>query len=96
MLKTAWNEAKFSVKRGEAELATIFVKGSACRELESWIEVGSNSGAPTLSPALRWAADVCKARRVRVAVETQTELHTLALGGTHARCLLRDLVERVA
>jgi uncharacterized protein YlaI len=49
-----------------------------------------------LSPAPRWAAYLCKACRAEVAVETLTELHTGAFAGTYARCLLRDLIERMA
>jgi hypothetical protein len=96
MQKAAWSEATFTVKRNGTEPAIATVKVGVCRALERRIEVGPRDSAPLMDPALRWAADVCKERRARVVVETQTELHTGAFAGTYARFLLRDLMERVA
>jgi hypothetical protein len=95
MQKTVWSEATFTVKRTGTEPAIANVRVGVCRASESRIEVGPTDSAPLMDPALRWAADLCKARRARVVVETQTKLHTGAFAGTYARLLLRNLTEQV-
>lgn len=96
MRKIAWSEATFTVKQNGTEPAIATVKVGVCRALESRIQVGPRDSAPLMDLALRWAADVCKARRAGVVVEAQTKLQTGAFAGTHDRFILRDLTERVA
>lgn len=95
MQNTEWNEVTYRVMSEGAEPATVTVKGRVRWALEALIEAGQRGCTPILNPAPRWAAYVHKLRRAGVNVETLTEPHTGAFAGTHARYVLRVLVERV-
>ena len=95
MNKADWNKAAFVIKRDGAEVTIITAKGRMRWALECLIKAVHKGCTTILNPAPRRAAYVYKLRYAEVAVETITEQHAGAFAGTHARYVLRDLVERV-
>ena len=57
------------------------------------IEAGEKGCTPINQPAPRWSNYIFRLRRQGVAIETITEKHAGAYAGTHARYVLRSLVE---
>lgn len=93
MKKSEWGPRKFTVNNRDGNVFSIVVKGRNRWTLESLWRAGMKGCTPIDNPAPRWSGYVHDLRKLGVQIETITEDHAGPFAGTHARYVLRSLVE---
>ena len=89
-----WNSAAFVVRDGGEPPFQIIVTGRERWALECLMPAGDRGCTPIETPGPRWSAYVFDLRGMGLDIETVTEPNTGPFVGTHARYVLRSLVER--
>ncbi|MBV7410326.1 hypothetical protein [Maritimibacter sp. DP1N21-5] len=89
----SWALAHYAVHVAGREQSLIAVKGRDRWALTELIRAGDRGCTPIDNPAPRWSAYVHKLREMGVPIETIHEPHGGPFSGTHARYVLRGVVQ---
>jgi len=90
-----WGLALFTVQTEGSPPSNVAVSGRDRWALECLIVAGEKGCTPIDTPGPRWSGYVHNLRNLGVPIQTVTEGHEGPFAGTHARYVLRALVERI-
>ena len=86
----------FNIANSDGSQRTIELKGRDAWALNELIKAGNKGCTPIDNPGPRWSAYVHKLRHVYgIEIETRHEAHKGPFPGTHARYILRSVVQFV-